>query len=542
MRSFVRSSVKTGGLILASVFLYSARANANGFEVGENGTEVMGRGGAWTARADTAIAAALNPAGLAGQKTNLLVNANLTWQSECFQRQGNYPDGGAFNTTNYPPDYYGKPYPEICKKNGFGDINVIPQLGMAYQVNSKLTIALLPLWTPSGTGKAVWPDDTLDERRLGPLRAADGTPLPSPGRFMLLHKEASIIMPTLGAGYEIVPGFRVGASFQWVITVFKSSVSSQGSQTSSQDLAQGPGGATRSDVSWTKLFTPAFVLGTMITPHSDFDIGGMFRYSADIVKNGGDVTITAPYYGKSSNPTNTPAETHAQVKEMRLPQPWDARLGFRWHPLRKGITAPTEGRRDFLAHDQFDVELDVTYSHNSSFDKLTVLFDPGQSVAFGSTVSASYIPPDASIEKHWKDTVGVRLGGEYVVIPDQLGIRLGGFFQTKGQDEQYLNLDFHPGQMLGLNIGATYRINKTVDVALGYGHIFVKAFDNTATGGQLRGLVGTLPDHSPASPDQKTYGICSQNGTPEYRTCDPVNTGRLTSSYNIVSLGTTIHF
>src|SRR6266550_3869307 len=66
------------------------QAKASGFEVPENGTEIMGRAGAWTARADNPMAAALNPAGLAGQGTALLVNTNLTWQKFCFARAGTY--------------------------------------------------------------------------------------------------------------------------------------------------------------------------------------------------------------------------------------------------------------------------------------------------------------------------------------------------------------------------------------------------------------------------------------------------------------------
>src|SRR4051812_16471886 len=93
----MRSSA-TRGLQLAScaavlgvlALATDREAKASGFEVPENGTEIMGRAGAWTARADNPMAAALNPAGLAGQGTSFLVNANLTWQKFCFARAGSY--------------------------------------------------------------------------------------------------------------------------------------------------------------------------------------------------------------------------------------------------------------------------------------------------------------------------------------------------------------------------------------------------------------------------------------------------------------------
>lgn len=539
--AFARRGLFVASFGLSALLLSTSRdARANGLEVGENGTEVMGRGGAWTARADNALAAALNPAGLAGQATNVVVNANFTWQSECFQRAGSYPNGGNFSGTGYSDAYYDKAYPEVCKKNGLGDINVIPQIGFTYAVTPKLGIGILPLWTPSGTGKAIFPDDSLDpSTHRGDVVTSDGTPAPAPQRFMLLNKNSIIVMPTFGVGYEIAPRIRIGASFQWVITVFKSALSSQGTQTSAQDVAQGPYTSARSDVSFTQIFTPAAVLGALASPSDDVDIGFMFRWSADIVKKGGDVTITAPYYGNSASPKYTPAETQAHIQEFRIPQPWEARLGFRWHPLRNGVTAPKDGRRDVLAYDQADVEVDFTYEHNSQMDQLTILFDEGQHVAFGSSANASFVPPDASIPKHWKDVYGARFGGDYVVLPNKLAARVGGYVRSQGQDPQYLHLDFHEGAQLGLYLGATYRISKTVDIAAGYGHVFVKTFDNTATGGAVRGLVGTQPN-APGSP--KSYDYCSDPNVPAYRTCDPINTGRLTSSYNIFSLGTTLHF
>lgn len=508
-------------------------ASANGLEIPENGTEVMGRAGAWTARADNPLAAALNPAGLAGQASGFVINANVTYQKMCFARAGNYPSGGVTTNTNFGSNFYDKPYPEVCKKNGVGDLNVVPQLGFNYAVNSKLSIGVLPLWTPSGTGKADFPLTVNFDG--SPATEPGQNTAPAPQRFMLVSRGARIIMPTFGFGYEVAKGLRIGASFQWVITMFNSAVSSQGTQASAQDRDQGPASSTRSEVKWNQWFTPAAVLGAMFSPHEDVDIGAMFRYSADIVKRGGEVTVTAPVYGKATNAQSTPANTTVKLEEFRIPQPWEVRAGVRWHPRRKEIELPKEGRRDFLKHDKFDIELDVIYAHNSAFDKLTILFAPGQFIAFGNTLRASEVPRDASIPKAWKNTVEVRLGGEFAAIPDKLGIRAGTFFRTAGQDEQYLNLDFHPGQMFGFYLGATLRLSKVVDLAAGYGHIFVKDF--TTNDGKVRALVGTAPD----LPNNR-YSTCPDEPTPAYRSCTVVNNGRLSSSYNIFSVGTTLHF
>lgn len=520
------------GLALGTACFAGAQAaSANGLEIPENGTEVMGRAGAWTARADNPLAAALNPAGLAGQKTGMVVNANFTYQSMCFDRAGNYADGGNFTGTAFSDQYYNKPYPKVCKKNGVGDVNVVPQLGFNFAFNSKLSLGVLPLWTPSGTGKADFP---LAVNFDGSPAEPGPNTAPAPQRFMIVSRGARIIMPTFGLGYEVAPGFRLGASFQWVITMFNSRVSSNGTQSTAQDIAQGPASSTSSEVKWNQFFTPAAVLGAMYSPMDDFDIGAMFRYSADIVKRDGEVTVTAPVYGRGTNAVNTPTDTTVKLKEFRIPQPWEARLGFRFHPRRKGVTLPAEGRRDFLTHDQFDIELDIGYANNRQMDKLTVLFYPDQFIAFGNTVRASTVPPDASIQKNWKNTLEFRLGGEYVAIPERLGIRLGGYFRTRGQDPDYLNLDFHPGQMFGFFLGATIRVAKAVDVAVGYGHLFVEPFETN--NGKIRALVGTAPDAN------GTYSVCPSEPTGPYRSCTVSNNGRLTSSYNMFSLGTTIRF
>jgi hypothetical protein len=300
----------------------------------------------------------------------------------------------------------------------------------------------------------------------------------------------------------------------------------------------------------------------MYSPIADFDIGAMLRYSADIVYKGKscdqknqaltskpncDVVITAPYYGKATSGSNTPSYTGAEIKEFRLPQPMDIRLGFRWHPARKGVILPAEGRRDSLKHDAYDIELDLTYSKNSSFDQITVLFADKQNVFF-SGGNGGFVPQDASIKKAWKDSFGVRLGGDFNVVPDKLAVRAGTFLQTSSQDEQYLNLDFHPGQMIGLYLGATVRATQALDLSAGYGHIFVKAFDNTDDGGKLRALVATAPDNPNGpnyydycnSPTAKANGYTQPNEP--FRSCAVTNTGRLTSAFNMFSIGAKYKF
>lgn len=498
-------------------------ARATGFDIPELGTEAMGRGGAWTARADTPLAAVLNPAGLAGQKSGATVDLNLVWQKYCFQRFGNYDvNADTGNTAFAGSSYGGQPYPEVCKNNGFGDVNPNPAVIGNWAISDKLGVAF-GVVSPSAAGKSDWPDR---------VTLADGSLAPAPQRYMLLKADGVVLMPTLAAGYEVIPGVRFGAAFQMVIASLKFSNMSIPSYGTATAVAESPSGDLRADLAVKKLFTPAIILGALVSPHDDVDIGATFRWSADIVAKNGTVDVVGPYYGNGKGGA-VPASSHATVDELRVPQPWEVRLGVRYHPKRKDAAVTRRGeRRDFLANDVFDIELDGTYSHNSSFDTLGVTFGPNQCIDFGNAKCPNTIPTDTSIPHNWRDTVGVRLGGEYVVLPNQLGVRIGGFFQGNGQNPDFAALDFLPSSMFGVMAGATYRVSKLVDVHLGIGKIFLHGLDN-GPNGEVRGLTAVTGSGS----------ITCPNGSkpPDFHTCFPVNSGKYSGGYTLASLGATFH-
>ena len=78
-------------LYLAVLGLPTA-AFAGGFEFPDNGTEALGRGATFTAKADSPLAIEYNVGGLAQQRgTRLLFDSNLVFQNFKFQRAGTYP-------------------------------------------------------------------------------------------------------------------------------------------------------------------------------------------------------------------------------------------------------------------------------------------------------------------------------------------------------------------------------------------------------------------------------------------------------------------
>ena len=127
---------------------------------------------------------------------------------------------------------------------------------------------------------------------------------------------------------------------------------------------------------------------------------------------------------------------------------------------------------------------------------------------------------NADVPHQWRDVIGVRLGGDYALIPDFLALRAGAFFETKGQDDEYLNVDFHVGEKLGLSAGSTVRLGP-VDASIAYQHTFYGAIDNGGKG-KLQALSG----------DKSTGN----------RTVQAVNGGRFESSLDEIALGATYRF
>src|SRR4051794_23106586 len=97
------------GAIIAALVAVTRVVYAGGLELPDNGTEALGRGGAFTAKADDATALQYNVAGLARQRgTRLLVDGNLVLATMEFQRAGVYPDAPSAATP-----WGGQPFPLV---------------------------------------------------------------------------------------------------------------------------------------------------------------------------------------------------------------------------------------------------------------------------------------------------------------------------------------------------------------------------------------------------------------------------------------------
>jgi long-chain fatty acid transport protein len=495
-----------------------------GLESPDIGVVQVGRGSAWLARADDPLAAFFNPAGLATQATGVHAGVHLLFLDRCFTRvdangQPVSPGNGIPG-----PGAEGGPPAAICADSApFPN----PQIAVNVRVSDELAIGLAVLGPHASN--LDWPE-TLQ------YQAGGGTfPQPSAQRHLLVESDALLLFPTLSLSYAITDTISVGAGFTWGVANVEFVTFTEAISTSAQDEFD-RNQELKVQFNARDLFIPGFVVGGMWSATKNLDVAGWYKWQ-DAVDASADLLIRAKYW-KASGAVNDSADgpdnpanitDREKIGTLKLPIPMEAKLGVRYHQPRSGGASerpswagpasgpPARRVRDTLSEDLFDIELDFTWANNSAVDTIEIRFQPDVPV---NGTSNGFVPVNSDIPHAWKDVLGVRLGGDFVVLPGRLALRAGGFFETKGQDDQYLNLDFHMGTKAGVSGGATVRLGP-VDVSAAYQHTFYGDLDN---GG--RGAVPAL----------------SGDASTGYRSRQFVNGGRLESSLNEVVLGGTLRF
>jgi long-subunit fatty acid transport protein len=540
----------TGGLGAAlCTLLWAGISTADsGLDTPENGVVQLGRGSAWVAKADDPLAAYYNPAGLVLQGTSVHVGVQVMALNECFSRLGPggqpvSPGGGlpAPGTAGGPPAAVcngGAPFPN-------------PQVAAAFRLTDRLAVGIAVLG-PHAAGNQSWPDSVSFTNKFGVTQTE-----PSPQRYMLVSSNSLILDPTVSVGYAVNDELSVGAGFIW-------GIASVDFTNFAQVLSSTPPNYqndVKAEISGKDLFIPGFVLGAMWHPTPRLDLGASFKWQDAIDIPSANIALQANYWqsnGKPTCPTNPttgtnipnagpviPANCPANsmnitnapgAADIRVAIPAEARLGIRYHKPRAGGTPPAwatqvPGRRvrDSLSEDKYDLEMDFSWAGNSALQAVQICTGGAKVSGSGCTAATkpiavtgttSTVPTNAYIPHDWTDSGGVRLGGDYIVLPSRLALRAGGFFETGSMSSQYLNVDFLPTQRGGLSGGGTVRLG-AVDVSAAYQHTFYATVDN---GGQ--GAVHAL----------------SGDAATGYRSSEAVNGGKLTASLNEVGVSGTMHF
>jgi long-chain fatty acid transport protein len=470
-------------LAIASVSLSSSGAWAGGFEFPDNGTEALGRGGAFTAKADDATALEYNVAGLARQRgTRLLLDANLVFDTYEFQRSGAFPD----NPSDPATPYGGQPFPKVANRGG-------PFFAPFFGISTDL--GLFDRWTfsvgaygPSSYGSRNYPI------------TVDGKPAAS--RYDVGSTNLLIIYPTLAAAVRVTKWLDLGLALHLVVGSFNFAsvafVDTGRSQCPNVEYAPCDSTTTLSVTGVTATAS----LGAMFHATPALSIGVNVRGPAEIHATG-----TASGTPPIKNPI--PIEPDRASLDTKLP--WVVRLGVRYAFL-KG------------AFERGDVELDGTYEawHEAEGD--------GDHVNIPNLAIFSNITP--TLTHHYKDTYSVRAGGAYhFELPaGVLTLRLGVFYDSSATNDADTRLDFDTLAKVAPTAGIGYQV-RGVSINLGYAYLWTP--DRNVTNGDIQ----------PINPVQMGSGNSStfdKQGNPI--PLPPVNNGFYHGAIQILSIGLTVNW
>lgn len=493
-RTRLGSFVAITGAACAGFALAAETAWGGGFEFGANGTEALGRGGAFTAKADSPLALEYNVAGLAQQRgTRVLFDSNLFFGSYRFERSGQNDLGGAFPVVE---DGAHKPF-------------YAPLFGLVTDFG---------YFKRFSVGIGAFGPPAIGKRSYGVFATGqDGSLQPAPSRYDVIQTDTLIIFPTIALAFRPHRVIDIGISAQQVSSVIKVASSSYAPQSlpvfpDSKDCSSKSEVAvcdtvTRVDAKSFDNFT--LQLGVLLHPIAGLHIGAHVRSAVNL----GLRPIEAQGMVYASEPPALAGWGQLQSERMdarfstRLP--WVVRVGVRYAFVK-------------AAREIADLELDATWE------------GWGQADGSNNTLSLLKPPPlvnrgmplDITITHNYQDTFSLRLGGSVTQglgADAALTVRAGLLYDHSATPSAWTRLDFDTlakvGATVGLGLGGR---GVTLNLAYAYLHSLPRVVED----GELRPLDGARG------------GPLSIND----QLVPAVNNGRYSGRNHIVSLGLSLLF
>lgn len=425
-------------------------------EMPDHGAQAMGRGAAFTAKADDATALHYNVAGLARQRgTKLQLSVNTHFNSFSFQRSGTYADDPNDPLTPWG----GRPYALVEDKNrAFTLPMIVATTDFGYFDRFTLGVGLI---TPAATGRTF---------QLGINGAPSGSRYDAASGY---KGDSIIAFPTLGGAFRVTDQLDIGLSAHLAIAkVSQGSIAyadvGDGScknpeyrPCDAEGRFTGEGGGA------------GLSIGAMYRPTESFQLGAQLRgpITVDIEgKTVAKVGLLAKDFGEAS-PTST-----------RVQFPPVMRLGGRYISMEK--------KREL-----WDAELDLVYEMWGSLDEGVVKTK--------SPVDGS----EATLKsgQTFKNVFSVRAGGAYNHPLDEQGstifiARAGAFYESPSTESKDTRINFNTLPKVAATIGAGIK-HGALSANLAYGAVF--SISREVTDGDVRpsnGAKGGAPTDGKGNP------------------------------------------
>ena len=493
-------------------------ARAGGFDIPDVGTEALGRGGAFVAKADSPLALYYNIAGLAQQRgTRLLIDSHIAFYDQAFTRFGNYPGDPKDPSTPWA----GKPYPTVHDKGGPGPI---PFLGVTTDFGyfEKWTFGM-GIYAPPGLGVhqygtrndvTVYDPKDATKTYTTPRYEVDAPAspnaswtgannrAPSPARYDIAETNLLILMPTFAAAYRVNKYLDVGAAFQVVYAKFdlmNANLNPLGSDlchsTPEYPVRDYPDCDSYGNI-FTETTTYSGVLSVLAHPADWIDVGLTYRPQINLDSTGHIhpyVTIQSPL----------PVPDFPVSFKTKLP-----------NILRGGVRAVS---RYPDGTERADLELDATWEQ-WSVEKAAII--NSDQFPLGNGVLHIEVP------HNYRDTFSVRLGGAYnhrLSDTRRLIFRMGTYFDSAATKTDDNHLDAITAAKYGFTLGLGYKF-PGMTINLAYAAIFVP--DRTVNNSSVTAI----------------SAINGTNYLPSDNPTIPVGNGLYQTSLQMLSLGLTFNF
>jgi hypothetical protein len=207
----------------------------------------------------------------------------------------------------------------------------------------------------------------------------------------------------------------------------------------------------RATVEGEDFFTPQAILGAWYRPAPFIELGISGQVLPMSIETDSKLDITPISNGFRGDAVLERDGQPADDVSLELPLPMTARVGVRYIHLVEG-------------GEVFDVELDLAYESWSRVESFGLKSDGLVANLAGEEVPVG----DISIEKEWRDTMSVQLGGDYAVAPRLATLRGGVFWESAAAKPEYANVDFVGGAQVGGAVGGSIFVDR-FEIALAYG-------------------------------------------------------------------------
>ena len=412
----------------------SAPVGAQGLYAGSKGARVMGRAGAFGAKADDLSAVEYNPAGLTYvEKTDLQLSNRFSYNQTKFQRVPTLEDGEIVSFDGV--------------KNQTPWQGLEPLLGVVSNFGLKDFAFAATAYAPAGTSKLTFSPGSVEADEEGAQR------------YMMVERESAILIYALSTAYKYRDVFGVGATFQWIhvprlnysLIVAPVGFGIGADKVNAQFDMQ-------ADVAGSDPFIPNAVVGAWVQPIKQLRLSLSGQVIPAEIKSKSTIHVARATSGAEldlvRDDPNTPTRETEPVEndvELRVPLPLWARAGAQ------------------LIQDKFDLELNVTWHGWSRVDTF-VLDSLVGGVGLSGSLGGATIPIDVvNIEKNWKNTLTFQLGGDVQVIADKLTLRAGVAYETPTADKASAHVDFATGHHFTGAVGASLFIKK-FELAAAFAH------------------------------------------------------------------------